>query len=160
MFTCLRTPRRNLLFFFFIRGKTSSTVALVDCFDRCIKVTVWCLYMFNSFHDFRLASALISTVGREASCTGMNDVREYDKKNHSFVCTAQHSLSTLPSTKISRHLCLLANTRACLISSVALSCHLPHTSPSQLPPEYWVKKLQAKNWKKMRILRNLSNLYK
>ncbi|KAF4803266.1 hypothetical protein TURU_018749 [Turdus rufiventris] len=33
---------------------------------------------------------------------------------------------------------LKGNTRICLISSVALACHLPQTSISQLSSEYWV----------------------
>lgn len=126
VFTYLGTPRRNLLLFLFITGKNDPRVALVGCFDSCIKATMRYLYMFNSFQDSALASVVISTAGGEAPCMGMHDMRDHIKKNHSFVSTAQQSLGTLTSIKINLHLCSLP-------TQGHASCLLFHCPVSSIP---------------------------
>lgn len=130
VFTYLGTPRRNLLLFLFMTDKNNATVALVGCFDSCIKATVWCLYMSSSFQDSPLASAVISTAGREAPCMGMHDVREPVKQNHSFASTAQQSLGTLTSTKINLRLCPLPTQghALCLLLPHVICHRHPHCS--------------------------------
>lgn len=93
LFTRLGAPRRNLLLFLFITGENNPAVALVGCFTSRIKDTVQCSHVQLrpgfSLGTFHVPPAVISTVGRQAPCAGMHEVREHARESHSFVSTAQ-----------------------------------------------------------------------